>query len=102
MIRVWSFLLISSLALAAAPAREMVYSSAITMGGHDLRHDKGYLVYLHQPNRLEVHRPDGKLAYNFDLPCPGEASRSAAAAGGKFQRKRRGQFWLPKQRESGA
>ena len=80
MIRVWSFLLISSLALAAAPAREMVYSSAITMGGQIVPlYDKGYLVYLHQPNRLEVHRPDGKLAYNFDLPCPGEASCSAAA-----------------------
>jgi hypothetical protein len=80
MLRVWSFLSISSLALTAAPVKEMVYSSAVTIGGQIVPlYDKGYLVYLHQPNRLEVHRPDGQLAYNFELPCPGEVSCSAAA-----------------------
>ena len=80
MLRVWSFLLVSSLTLTAALVKEMVYSSAVTIGGQIVPlYDKGYLVYLHQPNRLEVHRPDGQLAYNFELPCPSEGSCSAAA-----------------------
>jgi hypothetical protein len=58
----------------------MAYTSAVTLGGQVVPlFDKGYLIYLHQPNRLEVHRPDGQLAYNFDLPCPSTGMCSAAA-----------------------
>jgi hypothetical protein len=86
MIRVWPFLLVSSLALTAAPMKEKVYCNAVTMGGQIVPlYDRGYLVYLHQPNRLEVHRPDGQLAYNFELPCPGEGSCSAAAVAVNFK-----------------
>ena len=79
--RMWLLLVLAAgFGQTAAPTREMVYSSAVTVGGQIVPlYDKGYLIYLHQPNRLEVHRPDGQLAYNFELPCPGTGMCSAAA-----------------------
>jgi len=80
--------LVSSLLISALPvsaevaAREMVYQSAFVVGGQPVpRYDKGYLLYVRDGNRLEVHKPDGTLLYNVQLPCPGtgECGTSSAA-----------------------
>ena len=65
---------------ADSPVREMVYSRVSTTGGQVVPlFDNGYLIYPHQPNRLQVVRPDGHIAYDMELPCPGTGTCSAAA-----------------------
>ena len=79
--------LISSLLISALPAsaelaaRETVYQSAFVAGGQPVpRYDKGYLLYVRDGNRLEVHKPDGTLLYNVQLPCPGTGACGANSA----------------------
>ncbi len=73
---------ITVLALTPAAAeesfRERDYLNAIRAGGHVVpRYDKGYLIYLNQPNHLDVHRPTGELAFNIEMECPGNGACSA-------------------------
>lgn len=72
-------LLWSVLLPAETARREVVYGNAATIGGQVIPlFDKGYLIYLHQPNRLQVFRPDTQLAYEYDVPCPAGSSRCSA------------------------
>jgi hypothetical protein len=78
MFRAYPLLLVlPAIAFAEAPVRELVYPAAVVGGQIVPLYDKGYLIYLHRPNRLEVFRPDGSPAFNMDLPCPGTGSCSA-------------------------
>jgi hypothetical protein len=80
--RLWPlFLFLTALSPAQIPVREMVYPGAMTAPYQVVpTYDKGHLLYLHLPNRLEVFRPDGKLAFNPELPCPGSGACSVAGA----------------------
>jgi hypothetical protein len=72
-----AFCFVAALAQAEVPIREVLYT-AVTVGGQIApRYDKGYLLYLHPTGWLEVFRPDGQLAFNLQLPCPGTGSCSA-------------------------
>jgi YD repeat-containing protein len=75
-------LLVASLWAQVTP-RQSVYANAVMLGGQAVPlFDKGYLIYLHRPNRLQVFRPDTKLAYELDVPCPAGANTCSAAGVG--------------------
>jgi hypothetical protein len=75
-------LLVASLWAQVTP-RQSVYANAVTLGGQAVPlFDKGYLIYLHRPNRLQVFRPDTKLAYELDVPCPAGANTCSVAGVG--------------------
>jgi hypothetical protein len=72
-------LLMSGVPAAQAAPREAVYAGAVTLGGQAVPlFANGYLIYLHQPNRLQVFRPDTQLAYEYDVPCPPRTSNCSA------------------------
>ena len=72
------FITITSCLLAEFVVRERLYPGAVRLGGQVVPlFDKGYLIYLHQPNRLQVFRPDGQVAYDMELACPGAGTCSA-------------------------
>jgi hypothetical protein len=73
-------------ACAQPLTREVVYGGAVTLGGQIVpSYDKGFLMYLHEPIRLQVFRPDTQLAFDLELPCPGtgHCSATAVAADGR-------------------
>lgn len=78
---------ISTIAAVDSLQREAVYGGAVMLGGQVAPlFDKGYLIYLHQPNRLQVFGPDTQLAFEYEVPCPDgqhQCSTSAVAVDGK-------------------
>lgn len=82
MLRVCSCLVaFAFFAQGGSPVRERIYPRAIRAGGQIVpMYDKGYLLYLHGSNRLEVFRPDGELAFDVQLPCPATGGCSNAGA----------------------
>jgi hypothetical protein len=69
---------VTALAVTLLFLREVLYPGATLLGGQTVpRYDKGYLIYLDRTNLLEVHRPDGQLAYKVPVHCPGGASCSS-------------------------
>lgn len=71
-------LLFAVLTPAEESLRHLVYGQAVTVGGQIVpTFDKGYLIYLHQPNRLQVFTPDGSLWFDQELACPGTGTCSA-------------------------
>jgi hypothetical protein len=69
---------------AAEPSRDITYSSIGVYGGQIIpSFEKGYLIFRHRPNRLQVFGPDTQLAFDFELPCPpgsgAEAGRCSAS-----------------------
>ena len=80
--RLWLLVAVASAAVSHAEQanREVVYVSAVTQEGQVVPlYDKGFLIYQHQLNRLQVFRPDTQLAFDFELPCPGTGQCSATA-----------------------
>lgn len=72
--------LLAALLFAEAVVREMVYPGATILGGQAVpRYDKGYLIYLERDRWLEVHAPDGQLAFRVQVLCPGTGTCSSLA-----------------------
>jgi hypothetical protein len=60
--------------------REAIFAGAVTLGGQVVPlFANGYLIYLHQPNRLQVFGPDTQLAYEYDVPCPPQTSNCSVS-----------------------
>src|SRR3712207_1182450 len=67
--------LICAAACTASEPSEATYPGAV--GPNVPLFDKGYLIYLRQPNRLQVFRPGGDSAIDMELACPGTGACSA-------------------------
>ena len=73
----------TALLYGQTPPREAVYGGAVILGGQTVpRFDQGYLVYLHQPKRLQVFGPDTQLAYEMEVSCPAGVPRCGAGGFG--------------------
>jgi hypothetical protein len=73
--------LLAALLFAEAVVREMVYPGATMLGGQPVpTYDKGYLIYLDRDHWLEVHAPNGQLAFRVRVPCRGTGACSSLAA----------------------
>src|SRR5688500_1788064 len=76
----WLFLVLTGFGQTEELVRTLdIWGASSSAGQIVPLYDKGYLIYLHRPNRLEVFRPDGQRAFNLDLPCPGTGTCSAGA-----------------------
>jgi YD repeat-containing protein len=77
-----SFVLLAAIFAASNHAesfREVVYGGVATIGEQIVPlYDKGFLIYLHRPNRLQVFHPDTQPAFDFELSCPGTGPCSAS------------------------
>ena len=74
-------LLMTAVFPAQTNPREVVYGGAVTLGHQAVPlFANGYLIYIHQPNRLQVFRPDTQLAYDYEVPCVPEATRCSVGA----------------------
>lgn len=74
-------LLIGAVLLAQAAPREAFYARATSFGGQVVPlFANGYLLYLNSDNRLQVFRPDTELVYEYNVPCPPQASSCSATA----------------------
>lgn len=70
---------------AALPAqtakREAVYFGAATIPHQAVPlFANGDLIYLTQPNRLQVFRPDTQLAFEYDVPCPPQTNHCSVSS----------------------
>ena len=78
-------LLIALSSMLAAPMlaesnKEVVYGSVARSGGEIVpMYDKGFLIYPHLPNRLQVFGPDTQVAFDLAMPCPGTGDCSIGA-----------------------
>ncbi|MGH9632552.1 MAG: hypothetical protein ACRD7E_29960, partial [Bryobacteraceae bacterium] len=78
MIHRWCVALVAAAALQAqAPVQELMYGRPVMFPDEIVpSYDKGYLLYPHRPQRLEVLLPGGQPAAMMEIPCPGTSSCS--------------------------